>query len=251
MVTTRTWISGLLLTTNLFLCTLSFADTSFSPQQKTEIGQTVREYLLTNPEVLVESMQVLKKKQLQTGIQSGATSLFAAPDSPFAGKKDNTLKLVEFFDYQCPVCRKMDTVIKDMLVKNGDLQVIFKIIPILGEVSEFAARAALASQKQNQFLAFHHAMLQEKENLSKEKILKIAADVKLNVDTLNKDMVSEEVTEQLRQNLALARTLGLPGTPSFIVGNYPLQGTQEFGFIAGGATQDVLQKLIDKARQGS
>jgi protein-disulfide isomerase len=222
--------------------------TPFSAQKKQEIEQIVHDYLLANPEILIKVSQEIQRKQAQLGIEKGAKDLFTADGSPTTGDKDSNLNLVEFFDYQCPHCKNMDLFVQDLTKANPKLRVVFKELPIFGEASQLASTAALASQKQGKYMAFHHALLQSKSKLDETKIMDIARSVGIDVDLLRKDMEDKAITQELKNNVLLAQRLGLRGTPAFIVGRYPAVGNQDYGFVPGATSKETLQRLIDAAK---
>ena len=235
--------------TSLGLFSNSYAADQFSKAQKTEIGQIVHEYMLANPELLAEVSQALQKKIIQTAISSHAKDLFTSNFSPVSGNKGSKLKIVEFFDYQCGVCKRMDGTVKDLLAKNKDVQLVYKELPILGKPSILAAKAALASKKQNKFVAFHRALMEAKGPLDKDKIFTIAKTVGLKTAALEKDMEAPAVDQELKHNMTLARQLGLRGTPAFIIGNYPASGEQDYAFVPGAAELEDLQTMLNNAKQ--
>src|SRR5215510_3498789 len=115
---------------------------------KTGLGKTIREYLLANPEVLVEAMQELERRQdsqrdsqAQKAIQENQSELLRDPDSPIAGNPDGDVTIVEFNDYQCPYCKRAHAAVKSVVAADGKVKVVFKDLPILGEASRVAALA--------------------------------------------------------------------------------------------------------------
>jgi protein-disulfide isomerase len=118
---------------------------------KAALGKAIREYLIANPEVLVEAMQELERKQdsqqntaAQKAIQENHAALVSDPDSPIAGNPEGDVTIVEFSDYQCPYCKRTHPVVKSILASDGKVKLVFKDLPILGEASKIAALAALA-----------------------------------------------------------------------------------------------------------
>lgn len=218
-----------------------------------QIEQVIHDYLVNNPQVLVEASQALRDQMQKnqeenavTGIKENAKALFNDPNSPIVGNTEALVSIVEFFDYQCSHCKDMTGAINNLISNNKNVRIVFKELPIFGGTSEYAAKAALAAQKQGKFYAFHEALMKEKNPLTKESITAVAQSVGLNTDTLAKDMNSAEVKDEIKHNFQLAQGLQLMGTPAFILGNKA--GTQ-FSFIPGAASEQKLNEEIKKINQ--
>jgi protein-disulfide isomerase len=222
--------------------------TSFTPDQTKEIQQIMHDYLVKNPQVLIEASQALQQQQMakiqqaaSKAISNNIKDIFSNPDSPVIGNPSGDVTLVEFMDYQCVHCKEMTPVIGDLIKANPKLRVIFKELPIFGPTSEYAAKAALAAQKQNKYAAFHDALMNDSNPLSKDEVLKIAKSVGLDTDKLEKDINDPSVDKQLKDNFRLAQELNLVGTPAIVVGNR--QGSKT-AFVPGTASKENLQQLI-------
>ncbi len=139
---------------------------SFTPDQEQEIGALVRAYLLENPEVILEAVDVLKARQQaeqqQTQINAIAdnkAAIFNDPDDPVVGNLQGDVTLVEFLDYQCGYCKSVWQDLADVVDSDGKVRVIYKDFPILGPASVTAAKAALAAQRQGKYQALHYALM--------------------------------------------------------------------------------------------
>lgn len=235
---------------------LVMAADSMSPEQQKEVEKIVHDYLVNNPEVLVEASQALQQKQQQTAqeqaksaISENAKQLFSG-SLAVAGNSKGNVTLVEFFDYQCIHCKKMMPII-DSLVKNDhNLRVIYKEFPIFGQGSDIASQAALAAAMQGKYQQMHDALLKLEPRLDEKLVMATAKSVGLNMIKLKKDMASKTVSDQLSENRQLAEKIHLMGTPAFVVAATPdgqLKSNSEPAFIPGAATEDVLKDLIKKA----
>ena len=149
---------------------------------KAELGKSIRAYLMANPEVLVEAMQELERKQdsqrdavAQKGVPENQAELYRDPDSPVGGNPNGDVIIVEFNDYQCPYCKRAYQAVKSAAGADGKVKIIYKDLPILGEASKIAALAALASAKQGKHQPMHNAMMEFTGKLDRDKILEIAA----------------------------------------------------------------------------
>jgi len=231
---------------------------SFSKQQESDIKKIVHDYLVNNPEVLLEAskslqqrQQAMMKKEAQGAIAENAKELFNA-GSPVAGNAKGDVTLVEFFDYQCVHCKHMAPILKELVEKNKNLRVVYKDFPIFGKGSDFAARAALAAAMQGKYMELHNALIEKKQRLSPSIILKAADSVGINTTKLKADMKSDKVTGMVKDTMQLAEKLRLMGTPAFVVASTP-NGQYKAGgktfFLPGAASLDALQGVIKEVTE--
>ena len=229
-------------------CLLSPAAVAAQPAQDLtaeQVEQIVRDYLLREPEVIYEALQVLQERQADAAAERQRAAIAEYRDdlaggafTPVAGDPTGDVTLVEFFDYRCSYCRRVVSSIRALLQDEQDLKVVFRDLPVLGEDSVRAARAALASQKQGKYLPFHFALM-EARDLSEAGILKAAKAVGLDPDQLLEDMEAPEVAREIEANYALATALGIEGTPAFVIGEQ---------LIPGAIDEARMRQLIEEAR---
>jgi protein-disulfide isomerase len=217
--------------------------------QTKEIQQVVHDYLVNNPEVLVEASQALQRKEemkmqstARNAISQNAKNLFNDPGSPVIGNPNGATTIVEFMDYQCGHCKEMTPVMESLVKQNPGLRIVLKELPIFGETSDFAAKAALAAQKQGKFAAFHQALMKSSGALSHDSVMQIAKSVGLNTEQLKQDMDDNTYSQQLKDNMQLAQALGLMGTPAFIIGN----PNGKNAFVPGATSAENMQQLINQ-----
>lgn len=236
----------------------TFAATNFSAEQKKEVEQIVHEYLVKNPEVLVEASQALQQKQQHTmqeqakdAIIQNASQLFTE-ELAVTGNPKGDVTLVEFFDYQCVHCKKMKPVIKKLVKNDKNLRVIYKEFPIFGKSSELASKAALAAALQDKYQPMHDALLSIDKRLNEKVIMEAAKSVGLDIPKLKKDMSGETVKKALKENRELAEKMHLMGTPAFIVAATPggqFKKDSDPAFIPGAASAEALQDMINKVEK--
>ena len=162
--------------------------------------------------------------------------------SPVSGNPKGDVTLVEFFDYQCGYCKQSLKPVRDLLETDRQLRVVWKEFPILGPVSRFAARVAMASKKQGRYLEFHGAVMGSRGKLTEDRVMAIAGSVGLDIQRLRRDMEDPAIENYLDETIRLARVLGIRGTPAFVIGDTLVPG------VVGGAR---LKEFIAKARSGS
>ena len=210
------------------------------------VERIVEQYIKDHPEAIAKALQALEEKR-QAEAQERAKAVIAARQeellhdqtSLVGGNPGGDLTVVEFFDYRCAFCKRTASVVAQLQKDDAGVRVVYKDFAILGENSELAARAALASRAQPQSQAFHDALLAAKEELSKDVILRIAGDVGLDAKRLEMDMDKPEWFAVIERNRALARDLDITGTPAFVIG-------QELHI--GALDLPALKALVSRAR---
>ncbi|MCW5588213.1 MAG: thioredoxin domain-containing protein [Legionellales bacterium] len=234
------------------------SSTSFTPEQTQAIQTIVHDYLVNNPQVLVEASQALQVQQQKKmrdaalkAIPKIASDLFYGKGTPVIGDAKGHISLVEFFDYRCPHCKDMTPIINNLMKKYPHLRVVYKEWPIFGGPSLFAAQAALAAQQQgDHYAAFHEALMKANSNMSNQDVLNIAKKLGLNVDKLQQDMKAKEIMDLINQNFKLASQLGLQGTPAFVIAKTPVEGKAasaeelQATLIPGATSEDKLVAAI-------
>lgn len=213
--------------------------TAESPPDRAAIEKIVREYLLSHPEVLVEAMAELNKRILRQAVAENSAVIFDDPDSPVGGNPKGDVTIVEFFDYHCGYCKQVHEPLLETLKRDGKIRLVYKELPILAPESRLAAAAALAANRQGKYVAFHNVLMEARGRLSRERILAMAKEQKLDVARLEKDMDSGEIQAQIERNLQLAAALKIDGTPAFVIGDQ---------IVPGALDEERLQALVAEAR---
>ena len=169
------------------------------------------------------------------------------PDIPVAGNADGDVTIVEYFDYQCPYCRKIEPELRQVVQDDGKVRLIWKDWPILGPVSLVAARMALAARYQDKYVRAHEAMMAVNSKLTEPRIRDVLADAGIDIDRLNGDLVNNAkgIDALLARNNDQATAFGFKGTPSFIVGKFRVPGVltmEEFGQVIADARKAAAKK---------
>jgi protein-disulfide isomerase len=149
------------------------------------------------------------------------------PDIPAAGNIDGDITIVEYFDYQCPYCRKLEPELRQVVQDDGKVRLVLKDWPILGPVSVIAARMALASKFQDKYIQAHEALIGVNSKLTEPRMRELLAGAGIDVDRLDRDLVTnaKAIDAILARNNDQATAFGFKGTPSFIVGKFRVPGT--------------------------
>jgi protein-disulfide isomerase len=225
---------------------------SFSPDQRGEIEKIVREYLLSNPQLLQEVMTELEKRQAQAdaekhrkAVADNSALIFDSPRHVTLGNPKGDVTMVELFDYNCTYCKRAMTDMLDLLKNDPNLKIVLKEFPVLGEGSMQAATVAVAVRMQDKtgkkYLEFHQKLLGGRGAADKARALAAAKEVGLDMARLEKDMTSEEVKNTLAESFQIAEAAGLNGTPSYVIGNE---------VVIGAVGLPALKEKVNLARCG-
>lgn len=238
----------------LALCSapLSASAESFSDSQRGDIETIVRNYLIAHPEVLEEAMNELSKRQAaaeaekhQAGVAKNADTIFNSPRGVTVGNKDGDVTIVEFFDYNCPYCKRAMIEMLDLMKADPKLKVVLKEFPVLSQGSVEAAQVGVAIRMQDpsgkKYLDFHQKLFGGRGAADKARAMAVAKEVGLDMAKLEKDMAGPEVKATLEENFKLAEAMGMNGTPSYVIGKQ---------VVIGAVGVDSLKEKIGIARCG-
>jgi protein-disulfide isomerase len=224
---------------------LAAAD-EFTPAQKQEMGDFIKDYLIHNPDVLRAAIEALDKhdkdvaeSDRQKAVVDQAGPLFSSKFQADVGNPNGTATLVEFFDYNCHYCKGALPDMARLMKDDPNLKLVLKDFPVLGPGSVEAARVASAVRKQlpgDRFWDFHTKLLGMHGPIGKAEALAVAKEMGLDMDRLDKDMADPQIDAGLQQIMSMADALQINGTPSFVVG-------QEV--VVGAVGYDQLKEKLD------
>ena len=217
------------------LLTLPASAQTFSDDQRQQIEGIVKDYLMKHPELIQDVMSALDKKQQEADAQKASTTikdnnatLFNSPHQVVLGNPQGKVQIVEFFDYNCGFCKRALPDMMTLLKNDPDIKFVLKEFPVLGEGSVEAAHVAVAARMQDptgkKYIDFHQKLLGGRGPADKARALAVAKDVGFDMTRLEKDMNSDEVKTTIDEDMKLADTLGVNGTPSYVVGNELIVG---------------------------
>ena len=218
-------------------CQQPEAQAQMSENERDEVREIVRDYILENPEIIEEALIELQRRARAREMQSTYDAVTAQADAifndqrdPRVGPADADLVIVEYMDYKCSYCRVANDWVEDVREEYGDrVQFIIKEYPILGDDSVQAARAALAALRQGEdvYTTFHTAMVSSSGPLPDERIFQLARSSGVDVERMREDMEDPAIMDHIAQNRSLGSVLGVSGTPFFIVGDTVVPGANE------------------------
>jgi protein-disulfide isomerase len=217
-----------------------------SPAQVEAVRGIIKDYLINNPEILVEVSRELESRQQvkqaddhKRLIVEHKAKIFSSPGDFVLGNPKGDITVVEFFDYNCGWCKRaVDDVVK-LTEADPRVRVVMKEFPIFGEHSTYAAKAAMASIKQGKYWDFHMALMREKQ-VTKDNVMAIAQRVGLDVAKLKADMEDPAFDAALKDTHNIAEALAIQGTPGFIV-----DAKVNVGYVP----VDGLKQMVGEARQ--
>jgi protein-disulfide isomerase len=226
---------------------------SFTADQRGQIEQIVKEYLLGHPELLQDVMAELEKRQTaadsekhKAAIKENSGEIFTSPRQVTLGNAQGDVTVVEFFDYNCGYCKRALSDMLELIKSDPKLKFVLKEFPVLGDGSVQAAQVAAAVRMQDKsggkkYLEFHQKLLGGRGQADKTRALAVAKEAGFDVTRIEKDMATDEVKTQLEESFKLAEALGLNGTPSYVVGNE---------VVVGAVGLNALKEKINTARCG-
>ncbi|WP_435167332.1 DsbA family protein [Falsirhodobacter sp. 1013] len=194
----------------------------------------VRSYLMEHPEVLMEAIQVLDQRQQQQQatadedlVSQNADAIFHSGADWVGGNPQGDVTVVEFMDYRCGYCRQASAEVDSLVAKDGNIRFVLKELPILGEQSVLASRFALAVKMtagDEAYKKVHDQFYALRGDVNEAALKRIAGDLKLDWATVQPKMDSAEVSKVIADNHALAQTLQIQGTPTFVIDQTMLRG---------------------------
>jgi len=239
-----------LLGTALAFAALPAAAQALTAKQKTEIESLIRDYLLKNPELIQESLVELERRQ-KDAEQNARLQVIKDPNGPLLASKYNfvvgnpkgDVTIVEFFDYNCGFCKRGLADMQRLVKEDPKLRIIAKDFPILSPGSREAAAVALAVKQQvkpEKFWDFHVKLMNVRGPVGKTQAIDVAKEIGADLGRVLQDMEKPEVTAAIEETRGLADSLGLTGTPSYIVGDE---------VVVGAVGYDKLKQRIDSLRK--
>lgn len=215
------------------------AAAGINTQEQAAIEAIVRDYILKNPEIIPEAVEILQNREKASAINEVREEI----ETPYAGKAfagnpNGDVTIVEYSDFACPYCKQTTAAIDRLLKEDKNIKVVFRELPILSEASNTAALMALAAAKQGKYYTFHKTMFATGRP-TPSTIEAAATESGLDLSAARAFMASSEAEAEIQANIAIARRLQFTGTPAFVIGDQSQVGAVGY---------DGLKEMIAKAR---
>ncbi|WP_293577758.1 DsbA family protein [Phaeobacter sp.] len=222
---------------------------SMTKEERAIFGAEVRAYLLDNPEVILEAVNKLEQQQAAAEAARDdalvVANLAALQNDGYSfvgGNPDGDITLVEFMDYRCGYCRRAAPEVEKLLAADGNIRLVIKEFPILGEASVLASRFAIATKLEfgdDAYKDVHDAMISMSGAPSEGTLRRLANGLELDADKILSRMSDPEISLQLQDTRALAQQLSISGTPTFVLGEELLRGY---------LSADQMQLMVEEIR---
>lgn len=225
------------------MMTSSAALAEMTEAEREAFRAEVRAFLLEEPEVLVEAMEVLQGQQdLQAAerdlqmLRDNADLIYRDPNSWAGGNLDADLTIVEFVDYRCGYCRRAHDEVSELVASDGNIRLVVKEFPILGEQSLLSSQFAIAVRQlhgDDAYKAAHDALITLRGDATPETLARLATDLGHDPEAIAARMASPEVQAVIDTNHALGSVMQINGTPTFVIdetmvrGYVPLEGMRQ------------------------
>lgn len=215
--------------------------------QKKEFGAFIKEYLIANPEIMLDVQDALEKKQQDARLQQASAAvkdnqeaLFASKHDIALGNPDGDVTIVEFFDYNCGYCKRALSDMDAIIAKDKNVRFVLKEFPILGPESEAAHKVSDAFRKiaPEKYGDFHRALMTAEGRHGEESAIEVASSLGVSEEQIRKMMTENPNDASVKEAYQLATSLGITGTPSYIVGNEAM-----FGAIGSEAIEQKLANV--------
>jgi protein-disulfide isomerase len=225
---------------------LSAADSAvaaagMSDKQRKATEALVRAYILENPEIITEAVEILQQREIAQRLTAAGNRIATPFPGAEAGNPKGDVTIVEFTDYSCGFCRASVADVQRLTEDDSGVRVVYRELPILSPASREAAAWALAAARQGKHKAFHDAMFAAGRPET-QTIRIAAARAGLNIAAAEKFVASTEAKTEIEQNLAMMQQIGFNGTPTFIIGDQILEGALGY---------DALKAAVAKVREAA
>lgn len=211
-----------------------------------DVEQTIAQVIENNPQLIVDAFQKGRMRQqqeqqakMQENVVANREKLEKNDNSPFVGNPKGDVVVVEFFDYACGYCKRAHADVEKLLAADKNVKFVFKEFPILGPGSEIASRAALAVHflEPTKYAAIHKGLMEFQGQKTEEAVLEIAKKVGVDAAKVKEEMKSSRVSAALQSNQEIGRSIGISGTPAFVIGGQLIPGAIGVGEMQAAIAQ--------------
>lgn len=230
---------------------MAFDISDMSEAERADFRAEIRSYLLENPDVLTEAIAVLERREADEQAQADTRLLAENMDalindghSLVTGNPDGDITIVEFLDYRCGYCKRAYPEVTELLERDGNIRLIVKEFPILGEGSVLASRFAIAVKRlagDDAYEQVHDTLMLIRSDISQATLERVAEDAGLDMAEITREMSDPAIDAIIAENRALGQRLGINGTPSFVFGDQ---------MVRGYVPLDAMEQIVAEERAG-
>ena len=232
----------------LALATPAAAQQDMTDAEREAFRAEVRDYLLDNPEVIMEAVSVLEQREQNAQSEAdvamardNADQLYNDPTSWVGGNPEGDITIVEFLDYRCGYCKQAHPEVTQLIQNDGNIRYIVKEFPILGEQSVMASRFAVAVKLEagdDAYKTVNDTLMTMRTDVTPDALSRMANTIGLDADAIFARMDSDEVTDVIARNRALGQQLDITGTPTFVVEDQMLRG-----YVPGAQMAEIVSQI--------
>ncbi|MBS1301606.1 DsbA family protein [Loktanella sp. SALINAS62] len=233
----------------LVLALPALAESHMTPSERDAFRSEVRNYLMENPEVIMEAINLLQTREAEAQAQAEVAMVQNQMDalvndgvSYVDGNPDGDITIVEFMDYRCGFCKRAHPEVESLLSADGNVRLIIKEFPILGEESVLASRFAIATKMvagDEAYKTVHDTLMSFDGQPDMDTLVRLGNTLGLDTDAITAMMDDDAVTQVIADNRALGQALQINGTPTFVVADQ---------MVRGYVPAEQLQQLVDDLR---
>lgn len=217
------------------------------------VKQIVRDTIMAEPKLILDSVQKFQQDEQKRAMQGAndmlkdpeiQKALYEDPNAAVAGNKDAKRTVVEFFDYNCGVCKMMFKTLDELLKKDKDVRVIFHEYPIFGPVSDTNSKLGFAVWRlyPEKYFEFHSKVMTHEGRVDDKVILAIVTGLGMSADKVKAESEKKEIADLLSASRELGTKLNIRGTPSLVIGDELVPHAVDLkeleSRLAGGASAD-------------
>lgn len=224
-------------------------------QMQGEVGNIdnkIEDFIMKNPEVVIKSLENMHEKNInqkaQSVIEQRRDELQDTTKSPFAGSLDAAETIVMFYDYNCVYCKGLNDTLNSLMEKNKDVKVVYKLLPLFGESSDYAATVALAVYYSNpdKFLAFHNFLMKKSDLITKESVEQQIKDMGISYSVIEEHMDKKDIQDEISRSKSIAKDIySNEVAPMLIIGDKLLRGAVPLEKIE----QELSSKKLESKNQ--
>ena len=228
------FLSGVLFSALFATSAVATDLTDLTDEERRAFREEVRAYLLANPELLVEAINVLEQRQARDlalaevrMLEDNSRAIYEDPASYVGGNPEGDIVMVEFLDYRCSFCRRAHDEVNELITSDGNIKIIVKEYPILGDESVLASRFAIATlqtEGPEAYKQVNDALMLMRTSVTQAALARLGRQFDLDVDKILEVMDTEEVSSVIEANYELGRRMQVTGTPTFIFGEQIVRG---------------------------